>query len=159
MDDGRDMQTRRGFLRTATAGAAGALLPGRSVARLAAQSRRRVTIGGRPVKIIDAHAHCVIPVTDIVQGSPLAKMGGGAGAMLLGPQRLQVMDEQGVDVQALTINGFWWYAAADRDLADRIVRRTRASPSGWRSTPIDSSRWRPWRCRIPNRPRRSSRTA
>jgi hypothetical protein len=66
-----------------------------------------VTIGGRPVKVIDAHAHCVIPVTDIVQGSALAKMGGGAGASLLGPQRLQVMDEQGVDVQALTINGFW----------------------------------------------------
>ena len=109
-------QTRRDFLRTVTAGAAGALLPGRSLARLAAQSRRRVTIGGRPVKVIDVHAHCVIPVADIVKGTPLAEMGGGAGANILGPQRLQVMDEQGVDVQALTINGFWWYAA-DRDLA------------------------------------------
>jgi hypothetical protein len=95
------MHTRRDFLRTATAGTAGALLSGRSLARLAAQSRRRVTIGGRPVKVIDAHAHCIIPVTDIVQGSPLAKMGGAAGAHVLGPQRLQVMDEQGVDVQAL----------------------------------------------------------
>ena len=66
---------------------AGALLPGRSLARQAAQSRRRVTIGGRPVKVIDAHAHCVIPVTDIVQGSPLAKLGGGGGASLIGPQR------------------------------------------------------------------------
>jgi hypothetical protein len=128
------VQTRRDFLRTATAGAAGALLPGRRLARLAAQSRRRVTIGGRPVKVIDGHAHCVIPVTDIVQGSPLAKMGGG-GASLLGPQRLQVMDEQGVDVQALTINGFWWYAAADRDLVaggrrhDGVLARG-ASPSG-----------------------------
>ena len=55
---GRGMQTRRGSLRTVTAGAAGALLPGRSPARLAAQSRRRVTIGGRPVKVIDAHASC-----------------------------------------------------------------------------------------------------
>ena len=114
-----------------TAGAAGALLPGRNLARLAAQSRRRVTIGGRPIKVIDAHAHCVIPVTDIVQGSPLAKMGGGAGASLLGPQRLQVMDEQGVDVQALTINGFWWYAAADRDLADRIVRAQNEGLAKW----------------------------
>ena len=125
------MQTRRDFLKTATAGAAGALLPGRGRAGLAAQSRRRVTIGGRPVKVIDAHAHCVIPVTDIVQGSPLAKMGGGAGANLLGPQRLQVMDEQGVDVQALTINGFWWYAAADRDLADRIVRAQNEGLAKW----------------------------
>jgi aminocarboxymuconate-semialdehyde decarboxylase len=124
-------QTRRGFLKTVTAGAAGALLPGHSLARLAAQSRRRVTIGGRPVKVIDAHAHCVIPVTDIVQGSPLAKMGGGAGASLLGPQRLQVMDEQGVDVEALTINGFWWYAAADRDLSDRIVRAQNEGLAKW----------------------------
>ena len=125
------MQTRRGFLKTVTAGTAGALLPGRGRAGLAAQSRRRVTIGGRPVKVIDAHAHCVIPVTDIVQGSPLAKMGGGASANLLGPQRLQVMDEQGVDVQALTINGFWWYAAADRGLADRIVRAQNEGLANW----------------------------
>src|SRR5688500_17953242 len=128
MDDGRGMQTRRDFLRTATTGAAGALLSGRSLARLDAQSRRRVTIGGQPVKVIDAHAHCVIPVTGIVQGSPLAKMGGGAG---LGPQRLQVMDEQGVDVQALAINGLWWYAAADRELADRIVRAQNEGLAKW----------------------------
>src|SRR5688572_2897606 len=125
------MQTRRGFLRTATAGAAGVLLSGRSVPGPAAQSRRRVTIGGRPVKVIDAHAHCVIPVSDTVLGSPLAKMGGGGGANILGPQRLQVMDEQGVDVQALTINGFWWYAAADRDLADRIVRAQNEGIARW----------------------------
>ena len=125
------MQTRRGFLKTVTAGTAGALLPVRGRAGLAAQSRRRVTIGGRPVKVIDAHAHCVIPVTDIVQGSPLAKMGGGASANLLGPQRLQVMDEQGVDVQALTINGFWWYAAADRGLADRIVPAQNEGLANW----------------------------
>ena len=124
-------QTRRSFLKTLTAGAAGALAPGRSPAKLAAQSRRRVTIGGRPVKVIDAHAHCVIPVTDIVQGSPLATMGGGTGGSLLGPQRLKIMDEQGVDIQALTINGFWWYGAADRDLADRIVRAQNEGLATW----------------------------
>jgi aminocarboxymuconate-semialdehyde decarboxylase len=85
-----------------------------------ATARRQVTINGRRVRVIDAHAHCVIPVAHIVQGTPLAKMGGGGGNNVLGPQRLQVMDQQGVDVQALTINGFWWYAA-DRDLARRIV--------------------------------------
>ena len=41
------------------------------------------------------------------------------------------MDEQGVDVQALTINGFWWYAAADRDLADRIVRAQNEGLAKW----------------------------
>jgi hypothetical protein len=50
------MQTRRRLLGTVAAGAAGALLPPRCGAWLAAQSRRRVTIGGRPVKGIDALA-------------------------------------------------------------------------------------------------------
>jgi aminocarboxymuconate-semialdehyde decarboxylase len=125
------MRTRRGFITTMAAGAAGALLPGRGLAKAAAQPRRRVSIGGRAVRVIDAHAHCVIPVTEVVQGTPLAKLGGGAASNLLGPQRLQVMDEQGVDVQALTINGFWWYAATDRDLADRIVRAQNEGLAKW----------------------------
>jgi aminocarboxymuconate-semialdehyde decarboxylase len=41
------------------------------------------------------------------------------------------MDEQGVDVQALTINGFWWYTAADRGLADRIVRAQNEGLAKW----------------------------
>jgi aminocarboxymuconate-semialdehyde decarboxylase len=92
--------------------------------------RRQVTIGGRRIAVIDAHAHCVIPVDDLVKGSPLAKMGGGAGGSILGPQRLQTMDQQGVDVQALTINGFWWYAA-DRDLARQIVRAQNEGLAKW----------------------------
>src|SRR5687768_18618273 len=92
-------------------------------------------IGGRRVRVIDGHSHCVIPVEDIVKGTPLAEMGGGAGNNILGPQRLQVMDQQGVDVQSLTINGFWWYAA-DRDLAQgSFGRRTKDWPRGWRNTP------------------------
>ena len=83
-------------------------------------SRRQVTIGGRRIRVIDGHAHCVIPVQHITKGTPLEKMGGGAA--LLGPERLQIMDQQGVDVQALTINNFWWYAA-DADLARKILSR------------------------------------
>ncbi len=57
-------------------------------------------------------------------------MGGGGGNNILGPQRLQVMDQQGVDVQALSINGYWWYAA-DRDLARRIVRAQNEGLAKW----------------------------
>ena len=124
------MQTRRGFLRTGAAAVGGALLAARE-RRAAAQGRRRVTIAGRSIRVVDAHAHCVIPVTGVVQGTPLAKMGGGSGGSILGPQRLQVMDEQGVDVQALTINGFWWYAAAERELADRIVLAQNEGLAKW----------------------------
>jgi aminocarboxymuconate-semialdehyde decarboxylase len=87
-------------------------------------------VGGRRVRVIDGHAHCIIPVDDIVKGTSLAGMGGGAGNNILGPERLQLMDQQGVDVQALTINGFWWYAA-DRDLAQRIVRAQNEGLAAW----------------------------
>ena len=40
------------------------------------------------------------------------------------------MDQQGVDVQALTINGYWWYAA-DRELARRIVRAQNEGLAKW----------------------------
>src|SRR5687767_9482240 len=114
-----ERRPRREFLGTLAAGAAGAYaavrLPGMG---LRAQGRRRVTIGGKPARVIDVHAHCVIPVADVVKGTPLAGRGGGSP---LDQRRLQIMDEQGVDVQALSINGYWWYAA-DRDLAARIVR-------------------------------------
>ena len=92
--------------------------------------RRRVVIGGRAIRVIDMHAHCVIPVTDIVQGTPLASSGGGRGGSILGPERLQLMDQQGVDVQALSINGYWWYAA-DLELARRIVRAQNEGLAKW----------------------------
>ena len=89
-----------------------------------------MTIAGRSVRVMDVHAHCVIPIEDIVAGTPLAGSGGGGGNNVLGPARLQVMDEQGVDVQILTINGYWWYAA-DRDLARRIVLAQNEGLAKW----------------------------
>lgn len=127
------MLDRRVFLTKVARNAAGAAAwaVGGSLLPLTAQTaRRRVAIGGRPVRVIDIHAHCVIPVTDIVQGTPLARLGGGSGGSILGPERLQLMDQQGVDVQALTINNFWWYAA-DRDLAARIVRAQNEGLAQW----------------------------
>ncbi|MGH7461377.1 MAG: hypothetical protein ACREMA_10155, partial [Longimicrobiales bacterium] len=89
--------------------------------------------GGRRICVIDVHAHCVIPVADVVNGTPLSGRGGGGGNNILGPQRLQVMDQQGVDVQALSINGYWWYAA-DQELARRIVRAQNEGLAKWVAT-------------------------
>ena len=123
------MSSRREFLRVA--GAAGAYAMTRGAAGLRGQTpRRQVTIGGRRVRVIDAHAHCVIPVQDIVKGTPLEKMGGGGGNNLLGPERLRIMDQQGVDLQALTINNFWYYAA-DPDLARKIVLAQNEGLAKW----------------------------
>jgi aminocarboxymuconate-semialdehyde decarboxylase len=136
-----DLPGRRTFLRTlalgatgicATGGAGGYAMP----LQAPAAARRQVTIGGRRVRVIDIHAHCIIPVTDIVKGTPLAESGGGAGGNILGPERLQLMDRQGVDVQALSINGYWWYAA-DRNLARGIVKAQNEGLAQWVSAHPD----------------------
>ena len=136
------MLTRRDFLRTVVAGAAGTSVMSRGdtdtgLAAFQAQpARRQVMVGGRRVSVIDVHAHCVIPVEEIVKGTPLAKMGSGDGNDILGPRRLQIMDQQGVDLQALSINDYWWYAA-DRDLARRIVRAQNEGLAKWVATHPD----------------------
>src|SRR5688572_20370500 len=119
---------RREFIKRCGAGAAGVLLAGTTGA--AQSARRHVTIGGRRIRVIDGHAHCVVPVQQITKGTPLEKMGGGGGNNVLGPERLQIMDQQGVDVQSLTINNFWWYAA-DLDLARKICLAQNEGLSAW----------------------------
>jgi aminocarboxymuconate-semialdehyde decarboxylase len=86
-----------------------------------APARRQISVGGRRVRVIDIHAHCVVPVQDITKGTKLDGMGGGGGNQIIGPMRIAQMDKAGIDMQALSINGYWWYAA-DRDLAARIVQ-------------------------------------
>jgi len=126
---------RRDFLRTVVAGAAGSYLMNRGggdavAAGFQAQpARRQLTVGGRRVRVIDMHAHCAIPVEDIVKGTPLAGSG-GAGNLGLGPKRLQLMDQQGVDMEVLSIHRFWHYAA-DRDLARRIVQAHNEGLAEW----------------------------
>ena len=57
------MVNRRTFCRQAAATIAGALAAGRGAAAMQAASpqRREVMVGGRRVKTIDVHAHCVVP--------------------------------------------------------------------------------------------------
>ena len=47
-----------------------------------------------------------------------SRAGGGRSV----PDRIALIDKQGIDIQVLSINGFWWYEVKDRTLADRIVR-------------------------------------
>ena len=41
-------------------------------------------------------------------------------AVIIGPDRLRQMDAQGIDVEVLSINPFWY--AVDRDVARRLIR-------------------------------------
>jgi len=120
------MPNRRDFLTTVASATVGMF-----VMRSAfAQGRREISVGGRRVKVVDVHAHCVFPeVEDLVKGTNLAGVG-FPSSQVLGPQRLQVMDARGIDVQALSINRYWWYAT-DRDLAGRVVRLHDEKLAAW----------------------------
>ena len=138
------MKNRREFLKSAAGATAGAML---AESAFAAQGgggtttgkRREVSIGGKRVKVVDVHAHCVIPeVADVVKGTSLEASGGqrARGPNVMGPERLRAIDELGVDVQVLSINGFWFYGA-DRELAAKIVRLQDEKLAEWCSAHKD----------------------
>jgi aminocarboxymuconate-semialdehyde decarboxylase len=89
-------------------------------------TRRRAMLGGRRVTVIDIHAHTFIPeVWDLVKDTPLAAQAKGnlTGAIALGPgtpERLQYMDKQGIDYQAINVNA--WGYAAERALARDLIQ-------------------------------------
>ncbi|WP_428097391.1 amidohydrolase family protein [Candidatus Rariloculus sp.] len=116
------MSNRRDFLRTAGQATVGAWLTGGTVSGLAQPVRRDVRIAGQPATVVDIHAHCVFPeVAAILPAGMATPFNAGFPGLTLGPDRLEVMDARGIDVQALSVNQYWWYAE-DRDLAQRIVR-------------------------------------
>jgi aminocarboxymuconate-semialdehyde decarboxylase len=84
-----------------------------------ARRRRQVSVGGRRVKTIDVHAHCVIPEAQALLGIATRDNRFGRGIDEVGDVRLEVMDQQGIDVEALSINPTWY--RAERDVAERVV--------------------------------------
>ena len=120
------MLNRRVFLRTAAATGGSALLTDNgfrsgSAHAADASSTRAVRVGGKEVRVVDVHAHCMIPdVAKVVERTPLAR-GNVPRSQIIGADRLAIMDKRGIDVAVLSLNQYWWYAA-DRDLAAKIVR-------------------------------------
>lgn len=78
---------------------------------------REVVVAGKRVRVVDMHAHCAIPAANALLGVPALMP-----ALLLEDYRtrLDAMDEQGIDVEALSINPFWYQAG--RDLAREVCR-------------------------------------
>jgi len=120
------MTTRREFLQTTTGTLAGLAFVGCDLLAATparAQGRRReVVVNGKRVKTVDIHAHCAVP-------EALALMGQKLGGPSLRPDldmvtqvsvRLSAMDEQGIDVEALSINPSWY--KLDRDLAKQVCQ-------------------------------------
>jgi aminocarboxymuconate-semialdehyde decarboxylase len=77
-----------------------------------------VVVNGRRAKVIDVHAHCVIPEAHALLGLR-ADVQRGPGIDEVGLRRLREMDEQGIDVEALSINPAWY--RAERDVAAQVI--------------------------------------
>ena len=104
------MTSRRDFV------AGSALFVGCSLFPLAhAQTKRReVRVAGKRIRTIDVHAHCVIP-----EAQALMKQKPPPDYAKTFAERLKDMDEQGVDMQALSINPTWY--GLERDLVTKVI--------------------------------------
>ena len=82
----------------------------------AAHRRREVVVSGKRVKTVDVHAHCGVPEAMALLGLKIEP------ALVMGtPEtRLAAMDAQGIDVEALSINPYWYGAA--RDVAAELIK-------------------------------------
>jgi predicted TIM-barrel fold metal-dependent hydrolase len=126
------MATRRDFIKDAAA-AAGMIFTGCGLLGAApahAQSkgagkRLPVMVNGKRVRTIDVHAHCLIaealallPADEAKGIYPPTK--GAKQFDIVLEERLAGMDAQGIDLEVLSINP-WWYRK-ERDLAAQIVK-------------------------------------
>ena len=124
------MASRRDFLKTAGSVASSAFLLTHAEKILAQSARREISIDGRRATTIDIHAHCVFPeVSEILSGTNFSDVG-FAPWQALGPERIDSMNQRGIDYQALSINRYWWYGA-DRALANDIVRMHDEGMAEW----------------------------
>ena len=79
--------------------------------------RREVVVNGKRVKTIDVHAHCCVPKAMALVKHPLEAPG-----LLMDDTstRIAAMDAQGIDVEALSINPYWY--RAERDVAAELIK-------------------------------------
>src|SRR5438094_670239 len=125
---GPTMTTRREFLGTTTGALAGLAFAGcdlLAAAPVRAHTRRReVVVSGRRVKTVDVHAHCAVAeamaLVGMTLGAPAPPTRPELSMVTHVSERLRAMDEQGIDVEALSINPYWY--KTERDLARQICQ-------------------------------------
>ena len=117
------MTTRRGFLESAAGGLLFVGCEMMTAGPACAQTQRReVSVNGKRIKTVDIHAHCAVPEALKLMGQKLEGPGlrtdlDMATATAI---RLKTMDEQGIDVQALSINPNWY--KLERDVAEQVIK-------------------------------------
>ena len=109
----------RAQARSASRGAARSKPATRGSKPAAAGRRRQVVVGGRRIKTIDVHAHCVIPEAYALLGLQVDDHR-GPGIGEVGERRMAEMDAQGIDMEALSINPRWY--RTERDLVAKVIK-------------------------------------
>ncbi len=115
------MTTRRDFIGGMTGAMAGVAFVGCELMHTThahaqpAPRRREVVVNGRRVKTVDVHAHCAFPDAMALMGLKV-----NPETLVMGTERIKAMDEQGIDVEALSINAYWY--KADWDLARQLIK-------------------------------------
>lgn len=114
----RHSSSRRAFMRAAAHAAAGLTVGSAFFGRIAAAqgARREVSVGGRRAKTVDVHSHCVVPGVMEILGQTTPS---NNEHLIVGPDRIELMDRLGIDVEVLSINPFWY--GLDRDDARRVI--------------------------------------
>lgn len=130
------MPNRRDFIKKVAGASAGVVFVGCNVCEAFAaglppqvgsgKKHKAAMVANRRVKTVDVHCHVSVPeATELLKGTKIERRL-GAGIALGGyddagltPARIQVMDEMGIDVQAVSINAFWY--SADRELAGKLI--------------------------------------
>jgi aminocarboxymuconate-semialdehyde decarboxylase len=114
---GTAISTQTGIAFTSCAMAGAARSSGAQLHAHAEPRRREVVVNGKRVKTVDVHAHCAVPAAMALVKHPLEAPG-----LLMSDigTRIAAMDAQGIDVEALSINPYWY--GTERDVAADLIR-------------------------------------
>jgi len=116
--------TRRGFIEDTAVGCIAFVACGLQggVGGAQAETRRReVVVSGKRVKTVDIHAHCAVPEAMALMNLKVTGQPNLPNVLMMTQpaDRLRAMDEQGIDMEALSINPYWY--KADRDVAQKLI--------------------------------------
>ena len=97
---------------------------------VAKNKRREIIVGGKRTAVVDIHAHVRVPEAWELVKDRIAREGRSGDVQLAKPEgpanihndvekRIADLDEMGIDVQAVSVNPFWYWA--DEDLARQVI--------------------------------------